>query len=129
MTERTNNLTLGLDLGSNSLGWALIENEDNGQKRIIDKGVRIFEAGLDNLEQDGRGESRNAARRDARSSRRRLERLSRRLVKLAGILQENGFLPEGNIGDPSKRNGLFTELDRKLDNPYKLRGLYHNIVN
>ncbi|PIV40092.1 MAG: type II CRISPR RNA-guided endonuclease Cas9 [Nitrospirae bacterium CG02_land_8_20_14_3_00_44_33] len=121
MTERTNNLTLGLDLGSNSLGWALIENEDNGQKRIIDKGVRIFEAGLDNLEQDGRGESRNAARRDARSSRRRLERLSRRLVKLAGILQENGFLPEGNIGDPSKRNGLFTELDRKLDNPYKLR--------
>lgn len=129
MTEKASNLTLGLDLGSNSLGWALIASEENGSKKIMDAGIRVFEAGLDNLEKDGKGESRNAIRRDARSSRRRLERLSRRLVKLAGILQRNGFLPEGNIDDSAKRNELFTKLDKELDNPYKLRakGLDHKL--
>lgn len=129
MTEKTNNSTLGLDLGSNSLGWTLIAKGDNGTSKIVDSGVRIFEAGLEGLEQDGKGESRNATRRDARSSRRRLERLSRRLVRLANILQRNDFLPQGDVADPSKRNELFTELDKQLDNPYKLRakGLDHKL--
>lgn len=129
MAEKTNNLVLGLDLGSNSLGWALILHEDGGSRKIVDSGVRVFEAGMEGLEQDGKGKSRNAERREARSSRRRLERLSGRLIKLAGILQKNGFLPEGNIVDPSARNELFTKLDKGLENPYKLRakGLDHRL--
>jgi len=37
---------LGLDLGSNSIGWALV---DSSQKKIIDLGCRIFPMGV-NLE-------------------------------------------------------------------------------
>jgi len=34
--------TLGLDLGSNSIGWALLEEKDGKPHRIIDLGSRIF---------------------------------------------------------------------------------------
>ncbi len=39
-----NNLTLGLDLGVTSIGWALADVE--GQQ-IVDAGVRLFEAPMD----------------------------------------------------------------------------------
>jgi len=34
---------LGLDLGSSSIGWALIDDKN---KQIIDSGVRVFEEGV-----------------------------------------------------------------------------------
>ena len=33
---------LGLDLGSNSIGWALLETQDGRPQSIIDLGCRIF---------------------------------------------------------------------------------------
>lgn len=36
---------LGLDLGTNSLGWAVVEESDNGYT-LIDKGVDIFQEGV-----------------------------------------------------------------------------------
>ncbi|MDP2168280.1 MAG: type II CRISPR RNA-guided endonuclease Cas9 [Thermodesulfovibrionales bacterium] len=121
MSETAMDLTLGLDLGSNSLGWALISSDGDGSRKIIDSGARVFEAGLDNLETDGKGESRNAKRQEARSSRRRLERLSRRLVRLANTLQRKGLIPQGDYNDPKKRNEIFTELDKTISSPYVLR--------
>ena len=43
---------LGLDLGTNSIGWALIDDKLN---KIIRMGSRIFPVGVDNLG-DGEGE-------------------------------------------------------------------------
>lgn len=36
---------LGLDLGTNSLGWALVDESDNGYT-LLDKGVEIFQEGV-----------------------------------------------------------------------------------
>lgn len=36
---------LGLDLGTNSLGWALVDESENGYA-LLDKGVAIFKKGL-----------------------------------------------------------------------------------
>ena len=59
--------SLGLDLGTNSLGWCLYEMEGDTPKRIIDIGVRIFPDGRDPKS----GASLAVDRRDARSMRRR----------------------------------------------------------
>ncbi len=36
---------LGLDLGTNSIGWAIIQREGD-QSTLIDKGVSIFQEGV-----------------------------------------------------------------------------------
>ena len=36
---------LGLDLGTNSIGWALVEEREHGYL-LIDKGVDIFQEGV-----------------------------------------------------------------------------------
>ena len=36
---------LGLDLGTNSIGWAIVDKEGNNFT-LIDKGVRIFSEGV-----------------------------------------------------------------------------------
>ncbi len=112
---------LGIDLGPNSIGWALVEAPDNNTHQLVVSGVRVFEAGLDKLESDGKGESRNVARRAARQSRRGIERRGRRLTKIANILQRAGLLPEGDLTDSEIRHKILTELDLKVGNPYSLR--------
>ena len=37
---------LGLDLGTNSLGWAIVTESENGDYTLIDKGVDIFQEGV-----------------------------------------------------------------------------------
>ena len=92
------NTILGIDLGTNSLGWALLEYDSNKKSPtgIIDSGVRIFEAGMDGDITKGRATSRCATRRTARSIRRNTARKSRRMKKLQHLLQKYGLLPKGD---------------------------------
>ena len=117
--------TLGLDLGPNSIGWALVETRFNengepteylGFKDCTEAahppmGVRIFEEGIPNLG-TGKEKPRAQERRLARSARRVHARRTARKLRLRRILQAHGFLPE----DPA-------ELQKLLDlaNPYALR--------
>ncbi len=48
--DEQKSFVLGLDMGTNSLGWALI---DTANEFIVDSGVRIFPMGVENL---GKGE-------------------------------------------------------------------------
>ena len=80
---------LGLDLGANSIGWALIDEE--GQ-RLLSAGVRVFPEGVDRDQQGGEV-SKNVQRRMARSIRRQIARRSRRKAKLRTLLLESGLLP------------------------------------
>ena len=83
--------TLGLDIGSNSIGWALIEtNGDDG--RIIATGVRVFPEGVDRDQQGGEL-SKNASRRIARGMRRQIARRARRKRKLRDALIHVGLYP------------------------------------
>jgi CRISPR-associated endonuclease Csn1 len=79
--------TLGLDIGTNSVGWCIMENE----KDIIDMGVRIFPVGVkeDDYAKSGTEISKNATRRQARGIRRLYDRykirrrnLKKTLIKL-----------------------------------------------
>ena len=79
---------LGLDLGPNSIGWALLDS-----KSILDAGVRTFEEGLDNFD-TGKEASRNEARRDRRGMRRQTRRRSLRKDILRKALIRVGLLPD-----------------------------------
>lgn len=115
---------LGLDLGSNSIGWALIDDQ---QKEILGTGVRIFPEGVENFG-DGKGKevSRNASRREHRQRRRQLFRKKMRKRLLAEVLHANSMMPvtkeeldqwkdTGNIPQSEALTDWF-----KLD-PYELR--------
>lgn len=99
---------LGLDLGTNSIGWAAVTLDDQGHPcGVLDMGVRIFP--------DGRNPTDNTsnavARRTARGQRRRRDRYLMRRDELMQALVEYGLMPS----DPEARKEL-----QRLD-PYSLR--------
>lgn len=77
---------LGLDVGTNSIGWCLVD-VDTG--RIIDLGSRIFSDGREPKS----GESLAVARRDARAMRRRRDRYLRRRSVFLDELVRFGLMP------------------------------------
>jgi len=85
-------ITLGLDLGTNSIGWAIV---DEGNKNIVDSGVRIFPEGLepDTIGSGDREKSKNAARRESRQRRRHYFRKRWRKVKLLETLIRYDMCP------------------------------------
>ncbi len=90
--ETDSNYTLGLDLGTNSIGWAILTGSDGEIAQILDAGVRVFEAGM-NIDDKGRAESHNVQRRDARQARRQTDRRARRRRGLFKLLVRAGLLP------------------------------------
>ncbi len=105
-------LVLGLDIGSNSIGWALIALEDGKPKRFIDIGVRIFNRGVE----DKVPTPKNAKRRLARLSRRVVQRRSRRRRRLESYLSKLQLLP-AELKDYSQRERTLNALG----DPYELR--------
>ena len=81
--------TLGLDLGSNSLGWAIL---DDDTLDILDKGVVIFPEGMD-LEETSSVNTPSATRRTARMSRRMKFRRKLRKWALLKLLIKNKMCP------------------------------------
>lgn len=98
---------LALDLGSTSLGWAILRLDDNGPTAIIKTGSRIFSDGRNPKD----GASLAVTRRAARAMRRRRDRLLRRKDRMLRKLVEHGFFP----ADEAARKAL------ELLNPYELR--------
>ena len=84
---------LGLDLGTSSIGWAIIDDEN---EKIIKTGVRIFPEGVVDLGQGDKEKSRNATRRDNRGARRQFFRRKLRKKFLLKILNSNGLIPKSN---------------------------------
>jgi len=83
---------LGLDLGTNSIGWAVVDSEE---KKIIDANVRIFPEGVVK-ESIGKGDgeqSKNSTRRDSRQSRRQFYRKRLRKIKLLEVLISQKMCP------------------------------------
>ncbi len=107
--------TLGLDIGTNSLGWCLVED---GQG-IVAMGSRIFPVGVkeDSYAKSGTEESRNAARRTARGIRRGYARYKLRRTELEQLLTTNGMMFDKTVSLPTKQlYGLRRDaLDRKLE--------------
>lgn len=100
---------LGLDLGANSIGWAMVSTIPEPNSENIISGVRVFPEGTENVK--GQEQSRNKTRREARQARRQHDRRSRRKLKLRHILVKNGLFPQ----NPEEQKVLW------MMNPYDLR--------
>lgn len=88
---------LGLDLGTNSIGWALInQNDEKREGNIIDIGSRIIPISQDILSifDNGQSYSQTAERTGFRGIRRLRERHLLRRERLHRILNQLGFLPK-----------------------------------
>ncbi|MEG2522276.1 MAG: type II CRISPR RNA-guided endonuclease Cas9 [Anaerovoracaceae bacterium] len=116
------NYTIGLDIGTNSVGWAVIDDKFNlvqGKKRIDDNGVkkrsrtnlwgvRLFDDG-DTAE----------GRRSKRGLRRRYKRRHERLNYLRGIFEEEIFKVDDSFF--IRMDESFYQLDDKNKLEYKYR--------
>ena len=81
---------LGLDTGTNSLGWAIIEKDDNGT-RLLHKGTNIFTEGV-KIEK-GIESSKAAERTEHRSARKHYWRRKVRKIRLLNILVDYQLCP------------------------------------
>ncbi|MBE7442670.1 MAG: CRISPR-associated protein Csn1, partial [Flavobacteriales bacterium] len=88
---------LGLDLGTNSIGWALVEQDfENKQGQILGLGSRIIPMPQDILTDFGKGttKSQTADRTKARGVRRLYQRDNLRRERLHRVLNILNFLPQ-----------------------------------
>ena len=113
----SNQLTLGLDIGERSIGWALIDEE---AEQLVASGVRIFPLGVESTQS---GEKpKNVERRVARGTRRVLRRRARRKQQLRELLTEAGLLPGCALADREAPERVAWERDSfRAHNPYELR--------
>ena len=81
--------TLGLDIGIASVGWAVLENNIDGEPIKIERlGVRIF----DKAEQPKTGASLAEPRREARGQRRTIRRRRHRKDRIKQLIQQNDIM-------------------------------------
>lgn len=121
---------LGIDTGTNSLGWAIVDKED-GYTRLVAKGTNIFSEGV-KIEK-GIESSKAAERTEHRSVRKHYWRRKIRKIRLLTILSDNHFCPpltktslrEWRLKKVYPDSELFMEWQRTEDktnvNPYKFR--------
>lgn len=113
-------VTLALDMGTNSLGWALLGGPAGAPSSLIDGGVLVFPSG-----RERKSDTTNAAtRRAARALRRNRDRGLRRQRSVASRLRGLGLLPSDEAAikvvralDPLELRAA--ALDRSLE-PYEL---------
>lgn len=93
---------LGIDLGTNSLGWAIFEISTPGKcstlERLVTAGVRIYSDGRNPKDK----QSNAVKRREPRSARRNRDRYLRRRKRLMRQLIQYGLMPT----DPKARKAL-----------------------
>ncbi|REH50622.1 CRISPR-associated endonuclease Csn1 [Tenacibaculum gallaicum] len=103
---------LGLDLGTNSIGWALVESDfEKKEGKVIDNGVRIIPMDKGTMNNFGTGQSisQTADRTAYRGVRRLYERDNLRRDRLHRVLNILQFLPDhyANTIDFKKQLGQF----------------------
>ena len=82
---------LGLDTGTNSLGWAVVDRNDNNIYSLIRKGVLLFQEGV-KIEK-GIESSKASERTDHRSLRKQYFRRRLRKIEVLKVLIDNNLCP------------------------------------
>ncbi len=126
------NRILGIDTGTNSLGWAIVD-KDGDEYHLVHKGTNIFSEGV-KIEK-GIESSRAAERTDHRGVRRHYWRRKVRKIRLLTILMENHLCPlvskeclrEWRLKKVYPQNEAFADWlltnDDENKNPYYYRHL------
>ena len=118
---------LGVDVGSNSLGWFVVWLDNKGNtKELGPGGVRIYPDG-----RNPQSKTSNAVdRRMARGARRRRDRYLKRRSLVMSLLVQHGLMPE-NVAARKALEGLdpyelrATALDQMLPAHHVGRALFH----
>lgn len=123
---------LGIDTGTNSLGWAIVEKKAE-QYCLLDKGVNIFQEGV-NIDKDNES-SKAAERTGYRAIRVRYYRIKLRKIRLLHILTQHHLCPpltswelrQWRLKNIYPTDELFMQWQRtdeeKGQNPYAYRHL------
>lgn len=105
---------LGLDLGTNSIGWAIRDDDDFYDNQIIDKGVLVFKKGVG---EGDSGEYSLAAERRSNRSKRRLYNAKRyRKWETLKVLIENNMCPLSQEELNLWRVGEWVNINNKAKN-------------
>lgn len=105
---------LGLDTGSNSLGWAVVDRHEDGNYSLVDKGVLIFQEGVKN--EKGIESSKAAERTFHRAQRRQYFRRRLRKIQVLKVLIKYNLCPS------------LTEEDLKLWHSRKIYPLKDDFI-
>ncbi len=108
---------LGLDLGTTSIGWAMVrESENKNERSSIEKlGVRVNPLTVDELQNFEKGKSitSNADRTLKRSMRRNLQRYKLRRENLIEILIEKNIITKENILSETGNHSTFKTYESR----------------
>ena len=89
---------LGVDLGTNSIGWAVVERNDEGNSyTLLHRGVHIFQEGV--AREKGAEKPAVQDRTAARASRRHYFRRRLRKIELLKVLVREGLCPPLSLDD------------------------------
>lgn len=108
---------LGLDMGTNSIGWCLIEEgAENEPSHIVNLGVRIFQKVVENI----KPVPKNQKRREKRLARRVLNRRARRKSRLRNYLIKIELLPATlNSGEPER---ILNTIGHSISKTFNING-------
>lgn len=121
--------TLGLDIGIASVGWAVLENNIDGEPiKIEHLGVRIFDKAE---ETDGSPLAKH--RREARGQRRTIRRKRHRKDRIKQLIQQNGIMTRVEMSEMFEHSQFETSvyelrvqaLERALTKQEFVRVLIH----
>ena len=123
---------LGLDLGTNSIGWGVVDDLGRGEFELIRRGVYIFQEGV-KIEK-GNESSKASERTGYRSARRIKFRRKLRKIETLKVLSEAGFCPALSMDElkawQSKKvypeNSAFRDWCKTFDPGDKESGSFEN---
>ena len=91
MEQSKHRRVLGIDTGTNSLGWAIVNYDESGYCTLVEHGVDIFQEGV--KEEKGIESSKAAERTVHKHQRVQYYRRKLRKIQLLKVLTDNGMCP------------------------------------
>ncbi len=114
---------LGLDLGTTSIGWALVNQAESGEEKssIIKAGVRVNPLTTDEKDsfEKGKAITTNADRRLKRGMRRNLQRYKLRREHLISVLKREGWISDDTILSEQGAASTYQTFKLRADAPEK----------
>lgn len=123
-------MILGLDLGVTSIGWAIVSENENHERQIVDMGSRIIPLSVDDKDEFSKGNaiSKNQNRTAKRTQRKGYDRYQLRRKDLKELLTKLSMFPDEKLMKLSSLE-LYGLRDKAIKEKIELielgRVLYH----
>lgn len=114
---------LGLDLGTNSIGWAIVQESSAIPDKILGMGSRIIPLNSDESDEFSKGNaiSKNMNRTIKRTIRKGYDRYGLRRKALKQLLVANGMMPDEELLIKIRKERLFELRDKAVKGQISLK--------